>query len=184
MRRRRERELGAYRDGELSRRARERWERELERDAESARRLADMENLGSVIREVWQEGPPAPAPEFLVNALRSPLRRVDEDLAQRSLGQRLRQRLGELFRPVPGTALAGSALAALLLVWLGSPVVEQGVPRPSEGVPTLASPAAIYDLDQSGSPLLVYELEDGVTVIWLLEEDAGLSSVSRGGRWV
>ena len=184
MRWRRERELAACRDGELSRRARERLQRELERDAESARRLADLETLGSVIREAWQEGPPSPAPGFLVNALRSQLRRVDEELAQRSLARRLRQRLGELLRPVPGTALAGSALVALLLVWLGSPVVEQGAPLPFEGMASLASPAAIYDLDQSESPLLVYELADGVTVIWLLEEDAGLSSVSRGGRWV
>ena len=82
------------------------------------------------------------------------------------------------------TALAGSAMAALLLVWLGSPVVDQGYPVASESLPTLASPAAIYDLDQSAGPLLVYELEDGVTVIWLLEQDERVSSLPRGGGWV
>ena len=186
MRRRRERQLDTYRDGELSPRARQRLERELELDAAGTRRLAEMAQLGSVIREAWTDGPPAPAPEFLVNALRSELRRVDKQRAQRSLGRRLRQRLGELLRPVPVTALAGGAMAALLLVWLGSPVVDQGYPVASESLPTLASPAAIYDLDQSGAggPLLVYELEDGVTVIWLLEEDAKISSLPRGGSWV
>ena len=184
MRRRRERELGAYRDGELSRRARERLERELELDGEGTRRLAELENLGTVIREAWTEGPPALAPEFVVNALRSELQRVDEERAERPLGRRLRERLGDLLRPVPVAALAGSAMAALLIVWLRSPVVEQGYPVAMEGLPTLASPAAIYDLDQSEGPLLVYELEDGVTVIWLLEEDAGISSLPRGERWV
>ncbi|TDJ05294.1 MAG: hypothetical protein E2O71_11625 [Deltaproteobacteria bacterium] len=186
MRRRRERQLDTYRDGELSPRARQRLERELELDAAGTRRLAEMAQLGSVIREAWTDGPPAPAPEFLVNALRSELRRVDKQRAQRSLGRRLRQRLGELLRPVPVTALAGGAMAGLLLVWLGSPVVDQGYPVASESLPTLASPAAIYDLDQSGAggPLLVYELEDGVTVIWLLEEDAKISSLPRGGSWV
>ncbi len=175
MRRQRERQLGAYRDRELSPRARRRVERQLQSHAESARQLDQLETLGAMVREAWNEGPPAPAPEFLVNGLRSELRKLDVELAARSPGRRLRQRLGELLRPVPVTALAGSVMAAFFLVWLGSPVVDKGHPVLAWSVPTLASPAAIYDLDQVGNSLLVYELDDGVTVIWLLEEDEDLA---------
>jgi len=184
VRRQRDRRLGAYRDGELSPRARQRLERFLERDAESTQQLRQLEALGTAIREAWNEGPAAPSPEFLVNALRSEFPRVDEEQAARSLGRRLIRRLSEWLRPVPVTALAGSALAALLVVWLGSPVAENGHPVAAAGLPSLASPAAIYELDQAESSWLVYELEDGVTVIWLLEENEAVSGLSRAEPWV
>lgn len=183
MRRRLERQLAAYRDGELSPRARKRLERRLRSDPESAQRMRQMESLGAAVREAWTEGPAAPSTGFLVNALRPEMRRVDAELAARSPWQRLVQRLSEVLRPVPVTALAGTVAAGLLLVWLSLPTLDDGKPAPPN-VLTLASPAAIYELDSAENPLLVYELEDGVTVIWLLEgEDHISGQLPTGGRW-
>lgn len=183
-RRRRERQLEAYRDGELSHRARERVERRLDSDPEAARHTQRMEALGAAIREAWSEGPSAPSPEFLVGALRPQMVRVDEELAARSPWRRLRERLGEVLRPAPVTALAGTVVAAFLLVLLGPPVLEEGSVLPPGAIPTIASPAAIYDLNQEEDPLLVYEIEDGITVIWVLEDDQGISGkLPRAGRW-
>jgi anti-sigma factor RsiW len=184
MRRRFERQLAAYRDGELSPRARKRLERRLRSDPESVDRLRRMESLGAAVREAWTEGPAAPPTAFLVNALRPEMRRVDAELAARSPWQRLVQRLSEVLRPVPVTGLAGTVAAGLLLVWLGLPTFDGGQPAPPNVIATLASPAAIYDLDSAEHPLLVYELDDGVTVIWLLEgEDRISGRLPAGGRW-
>ncbi len=184
MRWRLERQLAAYRDGELSPRARKRLERCLRSDPESVDRLRQMESLGAAVREAWTEGPVAPSAVFLVNALRPEMRRVDAELAARSPWQRLVQHVSEVLRPVPVTALAGTVAAGLLLVWLGLPTLDDGKPAPPDVVATLASPAAIYDLDSAEHPLLVYELEDGVTVIWLLEGEDHISGrLPTGGRW-
>lgn len=184
MKNRRERQLGAYRDGELSARMRQRVEQQLHTDPESEQELQRLEMLSKAVSEAWSEGPPAPAPGFLINALRPAMRRVDEELAARSLWRRLRERFADVLRPVPVTALAGTCAAALLLLLLGSPTHEDA---PAVSLPemlTLASPAAIYDLDQEEKPLLVYQLEDGVTVIWLLESEQGFSGeLPRVGRW-
>ena len=109
MRRHLERQLAAYRDGELSPRARKRLERRLRSDPEGADRLRQMELLGAAVREAWSEGPAAPSTEFLVNALRPEMRRVDSELAARSPWQRLVQSLGEVLRPVPVTGPPQSA---------------------------------------------------------------------------
>jgi len=109
---------------------------------------------------------------------------VDAELAARSPWQRLLQRVSEVLRPVPVTGLAGTVVAGLLLVWLGLPTLDGGKPALPDVVATLASPAAIYDLDSAEHQLLVYELDDGVTVIWLLEgEDRISGRLPTGGRW-
>ena len=190
MRRRRERELGAYRDGELSRRTRERLERELELDGEGTQRLAELKNLGTVIREAWTEGPPSPASQFVVNALRPELARIDaERRAAGGFWQRLSRRLEPVLRPAPVTALAATAVAALFLVIVSPPTLDGGPVGPvplqtALASPILTTPSAIYDLDQEESPLLVYEIEGGVTVIWLLEDEQGLTQrVSDEDGW-
>ena len=184
MKNRRERQLGAYRDGELSARMRQRIEQQLNSDPESEQEVQRLEMLSKAVREAWTEGPPAPSPALLINALRPAMRRVDEELAARSLWRQLRERFADVLRPVPVTALAGTCAAALLLVLLGSPTHEDAPAVSPPRMSTLASPAAIYDLDQVGKPLLIYELEDGVTVIWLLEGEQGFSGrLPRVDRW-
>lgn len=189
MRRRREQRIDAYRDGALSAADRERVERLLDSDPESAARLSDTEALGRAIRAAWTEGPPPPPTEYLIAALRPALARADiERATDRSLAARLRETLS----PVP-LALACAAAAVLLLAW---PTVTglNGPDRALRSEPTqvaqavsgdrlltpvsegaVAAPAAIYDLAQEDRPLMIFEGLDGSTVIWILREEENVS---------
>jgi hypothetical protein len=146
-----------------------------------------MEAFGAAIRESWAEGPRAPSPDFMINALRPELARIDEELAANSPWQRTRRYLGTMLPPIPTPALAGSVVAVILLVVLGFPLLDPDRDAPSEAMANFGSPGAIYDLNQGRQQLLVYELDDGVTVIWMLD-DQEEDSVSRRfpgeDRWV
>ena len=181
MKRRLERQLTAYRDGELPPRARRRVEQWLASDPEAARQLRGLESLQAMVRDAWTEGPPSPAPQFVVNALRPELARIDaERRAAGGFWQRLSRRLEPVLRPAPVTALAATAVAALFLVIVTPPTLDGGTVAPvpmqtALAAPILATPSAIYDLEQEEASLLVYEIEDGVTVIWLLEDEQKLT---------
>ena len=168
----RERRIDAYRDGALGARERARLEAEFAGDPEASARLRQTEALGGLVREAWSEGPSAPAPEYLIAELRPRLAEVDRELASQGWGARLLDALTEAIRPVPSAALAG--VAALLLLYLA--------PTPSKPVPTATSSAAtlslfrappetpIYDLAQGENPIMIYEADDGATIIWILDD--------------
>jgi anti-sigma factor RsiW len=181
-----ERKLWIYSDGELSPQAQERMKRRLEADAESRARLHQMETLGQVIRESWTEGPQAPAPGLVINALRPELARVDEERADRSPWRRLREHLGDTLKPAPVRALAGSVAAVILAVVIGSPLLNGGDAL-DHSLPSVRWPTTIYSIGQGDKPLMVYEVANGMTVIWVVEdqnEDRFSGRLPRGDRWV
>ncbi|MFQ5513793.1 MAG: hypothetical protein ACE5FG_05090 [Myxococcota bacterium] len=174
-----ERELWLYRDGALSERRRRRLEERLARDPQLAARLRRIEALGHVLRESWQEGPPAPAPELLIQTLRPRLAHIERERATRSPLARWRDRLIPQLRAAPALGLAGSLVAALLLLVLSGRSPDPAG-NPSEALASFRSPSAIYDLESNETPLMLYEVSDGVTVIWLLDEPReGLSAGPR-----
>ena len=44
------------------------------------------------------------------------------------------------------------------------------------------SPTTIYDLAQGDSPLMIFESDDGATVLWMLEEES-VSSLAAAAGW-
>ena len=179
------RRLGAYRDGALSGPARQRFEQQIEADPESARLLHDMRILSEAVRVTWTDGPPGPDPDRLLASLRPGLRAVDAELGPPS-GPALRDRLATLLRPAPARVLAGAALAGLLAVAV-LPFVGTGEPRLGSQ-PSLAAtaeswtPDTIYDLDQGDVSVMVFEAEDGATVVWMLDEEPELISRASSAR--
>jgi hypothetical protein len=187
MRRSREQKIDAYRDGALSPRRHAALARELAADAEGQAHLRQSEAVGRAVREVWSEGPPAPRVDLLIQSLRPAMARVDAEIAERPSAARSAARwLGQvrdLLGPVP-LALAGAA--AVLALALASPdalrgsdgagVATAGIGSQSFG---MGSPSAIYDLAQD-APLMIFEGEDGSTVIWILDapEDQSLAPLS------
>jgi len=185
MKSRLEKRLEKYRDGMASARERARLEKLIASDSEAASHFHTTEWLGRNVREAWLDGPPAPSPERILTAIRPALRQID---AERALAREARWSWRNLFGPIPLTAFGAVAAAlALFLVPLEieAPFVRYAsVMSPQFGaVPvandSLQSPTAIYDLAQEGDkPVMVFEAEDGSTVIWLLEEDDGISSTA------
>lgn len=180
MRRRVERWLDAYRDRALPPAQRERVKRAVEAEPAYERRVAETEALGRAVREAWSEGPPAPAPDLLIAKLRPEMGRADLE-GRRVAGGRFGSLFagrGGLLPPLSAAALAGAALIAVLFTWPGppGPAPESVIAR----IGSLESPAAIYDLAQGDQPLLIFEGEDGSTVIWILDDqDDGLSQGPR-----
>ena len=182
---RRERELWAYLDRELAARPRERLEERLTPRSEEQAELDRMGALSSAIRASWSQGPRAPAAELVIQALRPELRQIDAERRQWSPAQRLRALLGGALRPAPLSALAGAGAALALFLVVGLPArLPDEAPLAVSSPLRFGSPQAIYDLDEE-KPVLVYSVEEGVTVIWLLEDAPGdkISRGSRSGQW-
>ncbi len=182
---RRERELWAYLDGELAARPRERLEERLTPRSEEQAELDRMGELSSAIRASWSQGPRAPAAEFVIQTLRPELGRIDAERRRWSPAQRLRELLGGALRPAPVSALAGVGAALVLFVLVGLPArLPDEAPLTASGPVRFGAPQAIYDLDEE-KPVLIFSVEEGVTVIWLLEDEPGdgISRGSRSGQW-
>jgi len=189
MKRRDEERIEAYRDGALAPRRHATVERSLRDDPEHAGHLRRTEALGDLVREVWSEGPPAPRADMVIQSLRPALARVDAELEDapslRLWWRRLRDSLG----PVPIAAAAATAVVALALA---GPELVRG---PDSGLstagvapalvsPGVGSPTAIYDLSQDGPrPLMIFQGDDGSTVIWILDiPDEPSTAVTSDGR--
>ncbi len=211
MRRRVERRIEAYHDGALSRSERERVEALLRRDLASERHLHQTEAVRGMIREAWTEGPPAPTPEHLIAALRPAMARVDAERAAASRLERMLEQLVSWARPAATAAVAGAAAVALFLLLPSSTPQRPGPstgPRlaatsraPAPGVETVAFtqqmpavfedgvalnvgvPQSIYDLAQGDTPLMLFEADDGATVIWLLADSTRPGDLPASGGW-
>ena len=176
MKRRLEQKIDAYRDGALSERARDAFERRLAGAPDIQAHLRRSEALGRAVREVWAEGPPAPRVDLVIQALRPEMARVDAENAQgaplvaslRDWLGRARDRLG----PVPLAAAGAAAALALALaspgLWQNSDPASRSVSVAGIGAPSFSSPSAIYDLSQD-APLMIFQGDAGETVIWILE---------------
>jgi anti-sigma factor RsiW len=176
-RRRLERQLGAYRDGELSPERREGLTQHLERDADAGRLLARGEALSRVVREAWIDGPPVPDTEQLLAGLRPELARVDAEIESGHGAWTTAIRRAFAISPTPALAGAAALVVAALLFFSLSPT---GI----GGTAVAAAEPTIYALD-ADFPLLVFEPEDedAATVIWVLEGSDDLSQdlVAGGG---
>ncbi len=212
MRRRVERRIEGYGDGALSQRERARVERRDLQDAEGERHLRQTGAIGELIREAWNEGPPSPSPEYVIAALRPAMAAVDAERAAAPLRERALEHLASFVRP-RNVALVGAVAAAVFLLLpssaprgpqpapgeLTARTVAPAAPLAPEVEPVafaqlpaifedgvalnVGVPQAIYDLAQGETPLMLFEADDGATVIWLLD-DVGLSGALPGvGGW-
>ena len=86
--------------------------------------------LGSVIREVWTEGPRAPSPEYLIAALRPAMAAVDAERASAPLWERALEQMASWMRPASAALLSGVAAVALfLLLPSATPVAPDVAPE-------------------------------------------------------
>lgn len=155
-----ERELAAWRDGELPWHRRLRVERRLRRDADARRRLEALETAAGLLREADAEGP---EPD-LWESLRLRLPALDAQRAEAAAGagrRGLRQTLG--WSAVG--AVAAAATAALLLR-LG----DAGLG------PAPAPHGSVRWLDARGLPMMVLQDDAEATIIWVPEREAEKSS--------
>ncbi len=167
--------------------------------------------LGSVIREVWTEGPRAPSPEYLIAALRPSMAAVDAERASAPLWERALEQMASWVRPASAALLSGVAAVALfLLLPSTTPVapdvapegrvrMDPGLAIPgaevvvfSQQVPALFEngvarnvgvPQSIYDLAQGENPLMLFEADDGSTVIWVLGNSELSGGLPLAGGW-
>ena len=162
-----ERQLGAYRDGELSPEQREGLAERLERDAGTGRLLARGEALGRVVREAWTDGPPAPDTEHLLASLRPGFARVDAEIESGHGAWTTAIRRAFAVSPTP--ALAGAATLVVAALLLFSLPTTDAIPV-ADAEPTIFALGGDY-------PLLVFEAEgeDAATVIWVIEGGDDLS---------
>ena len=168
-----ERKLSAYFDGALSERDRRAVERYLEREPDGRRQLDRHAEMSALVRDAWTEGPPTPRTDMLIQSLRPMLARIDAELAERRSPMRWLRRISELLGPIPlATAVAAAALV-LAFVALDRPDSTPPVPVVAAGI-SFGSPSSVYDLEQAEKPLMIFQTDDGVTVIWLLDDDPGL----------
>ncbi len=167
--------IDAYRDGELSERKRRKVEAWLAEDAESASWLEQSDAVSKAVRKSFQDIPRAPSPEYLIASLRPEMARIDAERAEQTPEPSWLNWL----RPAPMGALAAgcAAVIALVAIQLDLTAPGQTIAR-AEILP--AFPATIYDLDSGESPLMVFEGEDGATIIWTLEEDEENVQRARG----
>lgn len=189
MKRRDEKRIEALLDG-AAREGDERW---VGADAERAAYLSRTRALGRVISEAWTEGPPAPSPEYVISALRPEMARIDAERAARRPLRRVSERASQWLRPLPIAALAGAAgLALVVLTSLNPPpdsssAIRLGAAESLAAAPVARSadfdsPTTIYDLAQGNSPVMIFEADDGATVLWMLE-DEGLSGLGVAPGW-
>ncbi len=196
MKRYHEKKIEAYLDGATSVRERQRLERRVREDDAARRHLEMTQVLGRGIQKAWSEGPLAPSPEYLIAALRPEMDRIDAERAGSPRWEGTAQRLAALLRPVPIAAIAGAAALVLIVVTsLGLPQGDEGldlgktarVQEPASSQPVALpavfdSPTTIYDLAQGDWPLMIFEADDGATVLWMLEEE-GLSRLAAAAGW-
>jgi hypothetical protein len=137
----------------------------------------ENQSLARLVREAWGEGPEAPAVDSVLGRLRPGLARVDRELEElASARPTLWSTLRGLLAPASVGGLAGAAaVGALALVLLRSepvaPALEAGAAHPIEtarAAPAQDDASPISDL-HSEAPLLVFEGDDGATVIWVVE---------------
>lgn len=187
MRRGLERRLDAYRDGALTTAERARLARRLAAEPASADRVRTTEQLGQAVRLSWNEGPPAPSPEYLIAALRPELRRVDADLGRAGRLIGLAERVVEELRALlPSRALGAAALAGLLLFFTSPSLIEpphRALPASTLTNFTVPETATIYDLAQDELPLMILQNEDGAAVIWILKNPEPLFELPDVDRW-
>ena len=196
MKRPHERKIEAYLDGARSLREGQRLERQIREDAAARRHLEMTQVLGRGIQRAWSAGPPGPPPEYLIAALRPEMDRIDAERVRRPRWQGAAERLAALLRPVPIAAVAGAAALVLIVVTslglprgndgldLGRTALIQEAPsaQPVAHKAVFDSPTTIYDLAQGDSSLMIFEADDGATVLWILEEE-GLSSLAAAAGW-
>jgi hypothetical protein len=139
--------------------------------------------LARLVREAWTDGPATPAVDTLLRTLRPALGRVDAEVEAQGLGARWRELLRGLLAPAAIGGLAGAATVAVLALALlrfdsaTSPTAETGPITTVRVVTASADDSSpISDL-QSEAPLLVFEAEDGATVIWVVEDNDDLSGL-------
>ncbi len=117
-----EKRVSAYVDGALRGPKREQLERELGADSLLAQQVTRSRALGKLVREAWTEGPTAPAPEYLLAAIRPTLAEIDRERNARPAWQRALDsvfaRVAAALRPSPAfaTAAAVAFVAALALM--------------------------------------------------------------------
>lgn len=167
--------------------------------------------LGSVIREVWTEGPRAPSPEYLIAALRPAMAAVDAERASAPLWERALEQMTSWMRPASAALLSGAAAVALFLLLPSStPVAPEFAPKGgivadsgpaipgtetvafSQQVPArfedgvalnVGVPQSIYDLAQGENPLMLFQADDGATVIWVLGKAELSGGLPLAGGW-
>ena len=193
MNRRTEKKLNALHDGALSERERQRMHARVHAEPELRRYLDETRALGSIVREAWSEGPRAPAPEYVISALRPAMARIDAERAAASPWARTREILSDWLRPAPiAAALIGTTALVLIAVLPTprNPVLRDSLttnfsgarsmatvePNPliepvSQSGSALHAPGAIYDIASEGTPLMFFESEDA-TVIWVIPDDS------------
>lgn len=114
--------VSAYVDGALRGAKRDQLERELEADSHLARQVDRSRALGRLVRDAWNEGPAAPAPEFLLAAIRPALAEIDRERNARPSWQRALDSVFARFTatlwpsPAFATATAVAFVAALALM--------------------------------------------------------------------
>ncbi len=184
-----ERRVAAYRDGELSASRRVKLESQLESDSGASHLLRRSEALGRAVREAWTDGPSAPAPDRLLEALRPGLARIDAEIeaggSRLPLSERVRALLSA---PTPGLATAAAALGLIAYLVLPQGPVERDSRNPPSirtaslptvlGRPAKETLAPIYDL-QGEASVLIFEGDEGSTVIWILDDGDDLSERPR-----
>lgn len=149
-------ELEGYRDGELSSLARWRFERRLRRDPALARRLAELESIGTLLREV-DAGEPTPD---LWDGIR--VRLVQEDLRRETAAERGGLRAWR--RPIGFAAVGAAAAASLAVVMLTAP--EAAAPPGIE-----RAGGSVRWIDGRGNPMMVLRDDREATIIWVPEQD-------------
>jgi len=161
-----ERELEAWRDGELSWLARWRVERRLRRDPEAKRRLAALDAAGRLLREIDAD---APAPDVW-DAVRLRLPALD---ARRAEAEAATRRAG-LARGLRWSAAGGVAAAAAALALVLRFGGEAAAPEPP--------PGAVRWLDARGLPMMVLRDDAEATIIWVPEQAPAVRSGATEAR--
>ena len=203
--------VSAYVDGALRGSKRDQLERELQLDEKLARQVTRSRALGRAVREAWSEGPPAPAPEYLLAAIRPALAEIDRERRARPAWQRtfesLLARLGESLRPSPALAAAAAfafvaALAVIPRIQGTQDPVARTAPAATAASTYMSTPASlavgpfgtmISDFNTDGTPPAVYVSppgrpalllrgRDGAMTLWLIDE-GDLSYRLGAGGW-
>jgi anti-sigma factor RsiW len=143
--------VSAYVDGVLRGAKRDQLERELQLDERLARQVTRSRALGRAVREAWTEGPPAPAPEYLLAAIRPALAEIDRERRARPGWQRKLERMlaqfGDSLRPSPALAAAAAFAFVVALAVVPRLDATRGLMAgnyASTAQPASASPASSY----------------------------------------
>jgi len=168
-----DRELAAWRDGELSRLQRLRVERRLRREPDAQRRLGELETAGHLLKELDREGP---SPD-LWEAIRLRLPALDAQRAEAAAGVGSRSRGRRALGWSAAGALAAAAATVAVVLRLGVAPLAPG-PVPPRG--------SVRWLDARGLPMMVLRDDAEATIIWVPEReaDARTGQVEARDGWV